>query len=91
LPRAGEIRIERSSSLDDLFPLHRVRWEDRNEGDMLAETRLQAFHREVVFGFEKLGILRLYRLCLDEQPFAVICAFTHNKRTYAYGERPTHL
>jgi CelD/BcsL family acetyltransferase involved in cellulose biosynthesis len=51
---------------------------------MLAGQRLQAFHREVASGFEKLGILRLYRLVLNEKPAAVIYAFTHRKHTYAY-------
>ncbi len=84
LRRAGSVRIERTTSLEDLFRLHRARWEERNEEGMVAEQRLQDFHREVAKGFEKLGILRIYCLWLDDKPAAMIYAFTHRERTYAY-------
>ena len=51
---------------------------------MLAGDQLQAFHAEVIAGFAKAGILRLYRMTLDGRPAAVIYAFTHRSRCYAY-------
>lgn len=84
LNRAGKVRIERSTDLEDLFHLHRARWQERDEEGVLADDALQQFHREVATGFEKLGILRLYCLRLDERPLAVIYAFFHNQRAYAY-------
>ena len=84
LNKAGKVLMERTANLNDLFDLHRARWQERNEEGMLAEEKLQKFHREAAAGFEKLGILRLYRLLLNDQAAAVIYAFTNNCRTYAY-------
>ena len=84
LHRAGTVKMERVESLDSLFELHRARWADRNEEGMLADDRLQAFHREVARGFAALGILRLYEMTLDGRAIAAVYAFTHRHRTYGY-------
>ena len=84
LNRTGAVRIERVESLDSLFALHRARWMERNEEGMLADARLQAFHKEVAHGFAALGILRLYEMTLDGRAIAAVYAFTHRQRTYGY-------
>ncbi len=84
LHQAGQARIERTTHLDDLFALHAARWRERNEEGVLAEAKLQDFHREVAAGFDRLGILRLYRLLLDDRAVAVVYAFTHRRRVYGY-------
>ena len=84
LERAGRVEIESTTEITDLFRLHASRWCERDQTGVLAEESLDAFHREVAEGFGRLGILRLYRLKLDGCAVAVIYAFAHRARWYAY-------
>jgi len=79
-----ESSIMRTSDPTALFRLHSARWQERNEAGVLAGPEHEAFHREVVDGFEKLGILRLYELRIRDDAIATIYAFAHRGRWYAY-------
>ncbi|MGI4975966.1 MAG: GNAT family N-acetyltransferase [Janthinobacterium lividum] len=64
--RAGEVRVERAgrdigveAALDTLFALHALRWQARDEAGVLADPRVQAFHREAAPGLLAEGALRL--------------------------------
>ncbi len=69
LQRAGRVRIERTADPEDLFTLHRARWEQRDETGVLHEDRLQRFHREVASEFDQLGFCAYTGFCSMNAPW----------------------
>jgi hypothetical protein len=49
--------------LDLLFARHRARWRSRGEGGVLADPRVQAFHRIALSRLQARGIARMFHLC----------------------------
>ncbi|HZR46916.1 MAG TPA: GNAT family N-acetyltransferase, partial [Candidatus Manganitrophaceae bacterium] len=96
LEAAGELAIETASEatlpefLEALFALHRARWEERRLPGVLADSAVQAFHREAAAGFQKRGCLRLYALRSGGKIAAALYAFAWRGRMYGYlgGFRP---
>ncbi len=85
LARGGELQFRCGETLlEDLFRLHAARWEERNEGGMLATERLQAFHRESAARLSEAGMTRLYGLFIDGQCIAVQYNIAARGRVYAY-------
>jgi CelD/BcsL family acetyltransferase involved in cellulose biosynthesis len=88
--REGEVSIERASSanwsefLDDLVRLHTIRWREVNQNGVLTDSRLLDFHRGIVPAFLKDGMLRLYRLRLNERAIAAIYSFFHHETVFCY-------
>ena len=87
---AGGVRIETAtaetlpSMLDDLFRLHERRWRSRGEPGVLADPKVQEFHRNAAPALGAEGILRLYRLHIGEAVAAAYYGFTWQGRSYAY-------
>jgi CelD/BcsL family acetyltransferase involved in cellulose biosynthesis len=70
--------------LDQLFRLHRMRWESRGEGGVLADGTVQDFHREAVPRLMQAGLLRLYLLHIGPEPVGAYYGFLHGGRAYGY-------
>lgn len=91
--REGEVRVEAAteetaeSALESLFRLHRARWRERGtEGVLGGDGRVERFHREVVAGFARGGLLRLYTLQLGGRIAAVLYGFhAHGRTSYYLG------
>ena len=87
--RLGEVHIRRCEAdsehfLDQLFALHGARWREREESGVLADRRVQNFHRAVLPRLSAAGLARCYILALEGQPIGAYYGFTHNERAYAY-------
>ena len=59
---------------DALVRLHTKRWQQRDEGGVLADPRVLAWHREALPLLANAGLLRLYTLALSGVPIAVLYA-----------------
>jgi CelD/BcsL family acetyltransferase involved in cellulose biosynthesis len=70
--------------LDALFALHAARWATRGERGVLADARVQAFHREAAAGLLARGMLRLLALRIGEDVAAVHYGFMSGDRAYSY-------
>ncbi|MCC6347023.1 MAG: GNAT family N-acetyltransferase [Nitrospirales bacterium] len=70
--------------LEALFRLHRAAWEERKESGVLADPRVQAFHREVSAGFLERGWLRLRVLSIAGSISAALYSFAVRGRLYCY-------
>jgi CelD/BcsL family acetyltransferase involved in cellulose biosynthesis len=70
--------------LDALFALHQRRWEQRGERGVLAEPRVQAFHRAALPGLMAAGIARALTLDIDGRAVGAYYGFQHRDRAYAY-------
>jgi CelD/BcsL family acetyltransferase involved in cellulose biosynthesis len=73
-----------SGALEDLFRLHHERWRSRGGAGVLADPRVQAFHREVAEGFAARGALRLYRLVAGGASLAAIYGFVEKDTLFCY-------
>ena len=88
--REGQSGIERASAanysefLDDLIRLHTIRWNELDQNGVLEDRRLLNFHREVAPALLKNGLLRLYRMRLNERTIAAIYAFFHRESVFCY-------
>jgi CelD/BcsL family acetyltransferase involved in cellulose biosynthesis len=82
IERIGERDLE--TALDHLFRLHALRWRARGEAGVLADERVQAFHREAAAGLLAEGLLRLYVLHMAGSVAAVFYGFQHRARIYGY-------
>lgn len=67
-----------------LFRLHAARWRERGEPGVLADGRMEAFHRDAARELLAAGLLRLYGLRMPEGPAAVHYGFAGHGRFYAY-------
>lgn len=80
----GEVRQLRAKEIGELFRLHACRWREQRQNGVLADPRVQAFHRDVARRFERQGILRLLGLFLDSKCIAVVYGFQWRQRFYLY-------
>lgn len=88
--REAEATIERARAatlpefLDDLVRLHTIRWNQLDQHGVLSDSRLLDFHRGVAPALLKDGLLRLYRMRLNERTIAAIYAFFHRETVFCY-------
>ncbi len=71
-------------SMDVVFALHNMRWQERGGSDAFGAPALVAFHREVSQLALNRGWLRLYVLRLDEKPVACLYGFLYRRVFYFY-------
>ena len=69
--------------LDALVRLHGAQWQARGQPGVLADARVQAFHRDVVRGFVGDG-LELHAITVDGAAIAVIYGLCDARRAYYY-------
>jgi CelD/BcsL family acetyltransferase involved in cellulose biosynthesis len=90
LEKLPAVRMEQASTdsfpelLENFLQLHRARWAARAQSGVLADSRLQAFHREAAKGLLASGSLRLYGLRVGERLAASLYGFNHGVRTFFY-------
>ncbi|WP_181703850.1 GNAT family N-acetyltransferase [Chthonobacter albigriseus] len=90
LETRGRTRIESVPAadvpafLDVLFALHEARWRERGEPGIVADPRVQTFHRAALPRLAEAGLARLYTLNLDEQTVAAWYGLKGRGTTYAY-------
>ncbi|MGA8756027.1 MAG: GNAT family N-acetyltransferase [Stellaceae bacterium] len=87
---AGAVVIEVISeetldaAMDELFQLHQQRWRSRGECGVCNDPRVQDFHRAAASALLGAGMLRIYRLSLNDAVLAVYYGFAAKGRSYAY-------
>jgi CelD/BcsL family acetyltransferase involved in cellulose biosynthesis len=76
--RMGSLGFEQADA-DSLPPmlaalerLHAARWSERGQAGVLADARVQAWHREATALLQAAGLLRLHALRLRGEPAAVL-------------------
>ncbi|MCA6119208.1 GNAT family N-acetyltransferase [Bradyrhizobium sp. WSM 1738] len=88
--RRGRLQVKAAdrSSVSDMFELlvslHRHRWNSRAESGVLADPRVQQFHRHALPALMSANLLRLYLLEIDGQPAAAYYGFMHRNQAYGY-------
>lgn len=88
--REGELSIDRASAanfpefLDDLVRLHTLRWNELEQNGVLSDSRLLDFHRGAAPALLRDGLLRLYRMRLNERTVAASYAFFHRETVFCY-------
>jgi CelD/BcsL family acetyltransferase involved in cellulose biosynthesis len=71
-------------ALDALFRLHADRWARAGEAGVLADPRVQAFHREVAPALAEAGLLRMSVVRHEGRIVAVLYGFAGGRRGYSY-------
>jgi CelD/BcsL family acetyltransferase involved in cellulose biosynthesis len=88
--RRGEVAVEQADAasvgelLEALIRLHAARWDERGGAGVLAEERLQSFHRVAAPLLLDAGVLRLHVLRIDERIVGAYYGFVQRDRAYAY-------
>ena len=84
--KLGPLAFERArpEALDDLFRLHAARWASRGMPGVLSDERVRAFHRDTARDLDTMGLLRLYRLRLNEEAVAVLYGLSGHGRFHYY-------
>ncbi|MGE5537442.1 MAG: GNAT family N-acetyltransferase [Gemmatimonas sp.] len=88
--RRGGIAIARADgnsaggAVENLFRLHRARWENRGQPGVLADPRLHRFHGEAVPKLVEAGLARLYTLEIGGTVAGVYYGLADPDRAYAY-------
>jgi CelD/BcsL family acetyltransferase involved in cellulose biosynthesis len=88
--RRGSLQVkaaDRNSAVDIfelLVALHRHRWNSRGEPGVLADSRVQQFHRDALPDLMAANLLRLYLLQIDGHPAAAYYGFMHRNQAYGY-------
>ncbi len=80
LARPDEI----DAALDALFALHAARWRAAGEPGVLADPRVQAFHRAVAPALAAAGLLRLSLVRHEDAIVAVLYGFAGARRWCSY-------
>lgn len=75
---------ETRSFMECLFRLHTRRWMAVGKSGVLHEPETRSFHMDAAIGFQKKGMLWLYRMTLDGRELSVLYGFVHRRRLYAY-------
>jgi CelD/BcsL family acetyltransferase involved in cellulose biosynthesis len=75
---------EVDDAFDALLALHRARWAARGEAGVLADPRVERFHREAAHGFAERGWLRLYTMRVGGRLAAAHYGFLAKGRAYYY-------
>ncbi len=73
-----------SELLGELIRLHGLCWESRGVPGVLADPRIQDFHRHAVPRLAEAGLARLYALCIGGDTAAVYYGFLLGDDAYAY-------
>ncbi|WP_375402317.1 GNAT family N-acetyltransferase [uncultured Sphingomonas sp.] len=73
-----------NEALDALFTLHAARWAAAGEPGMLADHKVQAFHRAAAPALAAAGLLRLSMVRLDGRIVAVLLGFADGRKGYSY-------
>jgi CelD/BcsL family acetyltransferase involved in cellulose biosynthesis len=90
LQRSGVASIElaRQETLNEflnaLFELHENRWKEVGQSGVLADEKIQAFHRKTARQLLSRGILRFYGIRLDDRLIATLCSFFEREAAYCY-------
>lgn len=71
-------------ALDALFALHAARWKAAGQAGVLADPRVQAFHREAAAALDAAGLLRLAVVRHEGRIVAVLLAFADAARGHSY-------
>ncbi|PAX08044.1 GNAT family N-acetyltransferase [Sphingomonas lenta] len=71
-------------ALDALFALHAARWEAAGELGVLADPRIQAFHRAAAPALMEAGLLRVGVVRHHGCVVAVLLGFADGRRGYSY-------
>lgn len=71
-------------ALDALFALHAARWRAAGEEGVLADPRVQAFHREAATALDAAGLLRLAVVRHEGRIVAVLHGFADGARGHSY-------
>lgn len=74
----------RSAILEAFLALHAARWTAAGEPGVLADPRVQSFHREVSAAFCARGDLRLHAVTLDDRVAGVVYGFAAHGTVYLY-------
>ena len=88
--REGQPTIERASTensaefLEDLVRLHTIRWNELDQNGVLSDPRLLDFYRGATPVLLQDGLLRLYRMRLNERTIAAIYTFFHRETVFCY-------
>jgi CelD/BcsL family acetyltransferase involved in cellulose biosynthesis len=86
----GDISIEIAAennlheNLSSMFRLHSNRWQKAGEPGVLADRKVQLFHRQVSPALLRKGVLRLYTLHLNGRAIAALHAFFERRVAYYY-------
>ena len=94
LDATGTVRVVHSTKpefLEELFRLHRARWEASGESGVLNEPKVQDFHRAASSRLAHAGMLRMHAILRNEAAVGVVYAFHRNGTVYSYlgGFEPT--
>jgi CelD/BcsL family acetyltransferase involved in cellulose biosynthesis len=90
LQRSGvaSIEIARQETLNEflnaLFELHETRWKDLGQPGVLADEKIQAFHRKTARQLLRRGILRFYGIRFEERLIATLYSFFEKETVYCY-------
>lgn len=90
LQRAGVWQFELATPdtlpefLDDLFRLHTARWSQSGESGVLHDECTRAFHRACAPPLLANGVLKLYRLRLQNRTIAVVYSLWDRDAVYCY-------
>jgi len=76
--------VEIDDTLDALFALHGQRWAAAGEAGVLADRRVQAFHRAAAPALAAAGLLRLAVVRWQGRIVAVLLGFCDRRRGYSY-------
>ena len=88
--REGGAKVELAQAdtlqefLDDLFRLHRLRWKEAGETGVLSDERVQQFHNALAPELLLAGILRFYRIRVNDRSIAVIYVLFHRETVFCY-------
>jgi CelD/BcsL family acetyltransferase involved in cellulose biosynthesis len=76
-----ESEAQLQESLETLFRLHTLRWRSKGQSGNFADPRVRAFHASVCPHLLRDGVLRMYRLDLEDQrPGALLYCLREDKR-----------
>jgi CelD/BcsL family acetyltransferase involved in cellulose biosynthesis len=89
--RCGSVEITEAcdagaalAGFDVLAALHRARWESRRDSGVLADPRVQQFHRAAIPRLLEAGLLRIYVLRVAGHAAAAYYGFLSGERAYGY-------
>ncbi len=87
LEKLGRVEVRHSPGpdfLDDLFRLHAARWQADGEPGVLADPKVERFHRLVAPRLAEAGMLRMHAVLLDDRVVGVVYAFRRGSTLYSY-------
>jgi len=70
--------------LEDLFRLHTIRWGKLGQSGVLGDPQVQQFHRLIVPSLLSSGLVRLYRMRMNDHTIAVNYSFFQRQSVYCY-------